>query len=358
MDEFITVHLNLLSIKHTSYIRDTSDFLGKVQGIRIGPDSSLFSMDVESLCTNTEIERGLEAVAKCLRKHPMEDRPDQSIRRNDFGFNGRHFLQINGTAMGKRFAPAYANIYMADWEESVFLKCKSKPSHYWRYLDDIWGVWEGTEECFRDFVEILNQHHPSIRVKVERNEAEINFLDTTVFKGPGFQHSGRLDSKVYFKSTDTHALLHHGSDHHPHIFKGIVKAQLVRFRRICTREGDRVQAVKTLFEALRRRGYSRQFLRMVAKEKAAGREGGNTSQRKRILPLVVRYSGTARGLALGIQKNFSRLTQQQALGTQYRVVAAYKRGRNLYDMLVHSELAPASGKGKKKTLVPRDQGSG
>lgn len=129
-----------------------------------------------------------------------------------------------------------------------------------------------------------------------------------------------------------------------------MKAQLLRFRRICTREGDRVQAVKTLFGALRRRGYSRQFLRTVAKEEAAGREGRNTSQRKRILPLVVRYSGTARGLALGIQKNFSRLAQGEALGTQYRVVAAYKKGRNLYDRLVHSQLGPASGKGKKKTL--------
>lgn len=111
--EYIMVHLNPLSIKHASYIRDTSDFLGKVQGIRIGPDSSLFTMDVESLYTNIEIERGLEAVAKCLRKYPSEGRPDQcilrllelSLRRNDFGFNGRHFLQIKGTAMGEKVCP-------------------------------------------------------------------------------------------------------------------------------------------------------------------------------------------------------------------------------------------------------------
>lgn len=120
---------------------------------------------------------------------------------NDFGFNWCHFLQVKGTAMRKRFAPSYANIYMVDWEESVFLKCKSRPSHYWRYLDDIWGIWEDTEEGFKDFVGTMNNHHPSIRVKVEKREDEINFLDTTIFKGPGFQDSGQLDSRVYFKST-------------------------------------------------------------------------------------------------------------------------------------------------------------
>lgn len=128
--EWITHHLNPLSTKHTSYIRDTYQFLEKVRGMELTPSSRLFSMDVESLYTNIETERGLEAVRKCLQRYPEEGRPDDSIIRllelsltkNDFGFNGRYFLQIKGTAMGKRFAPAYANIYMADWEESVFPK--------------------------------------------------------------------------------------------------------------------------------------------------------------------------------------------------------------------------------------------
>lgn len=34
----------------------------------------------------------------------------------------------HGTAMGKKFAPAYANIYMADWELTALDKCPL-PSH-------------------------------------------------------------------------------------------------------------------------------------------------------------------------------------------------------------------------------------
>lgn len=53
------------------------------------------------------------------RKHPDPKPPDAEIlellyinlTRNDFEFNGQYYLQTKGTAMGKRFAPAYANIY-------------------------------------------------------------------------------------------------------------------------------------------------------------------------------------------------------------------------------------------------------
>jgi hypothetical protein len=34
------------------------------------------------------------------------------LKKNNFTFNGDHYLQINGTAMGTKMAPSYANIFM------------------------------------------------------------------------------------------------------------------------------------------------------------------------------------------------------------------------------------------------------
>ena len=39
-----------------------------------------------------------------------------SLEKNDFIFNDDWYLQISGTAMGKKFALNYANIFMATWE--------------------------------------------------------------------------------------------------------------------------------------------------------------------------------------------------------------------------------------------------
>ena len=34
------------------------------------------------------------------------------LQSNNFTFNKEHYLQINGTAMGTRVAPMYANLFM------------------------------------------------------------------------------------------------------------------------------------------------------------------------------------------------------------------------------------------------------
>nr|XP_057941375.1 uncharacterized protein LOC131137429 [Doryrhamphus excisus]XP_057941376.1 uncharacterized protein LOC131137429 [Doryrhamphus excisus]XP_057941377.1 uncharacterized protein LOC131137429 [Doryrhamphus excisus]XP_057941379.1 uncharacterized protein LOC131137429 [Doryrhamphus excisus]XP_057941380.1 uncharacterized protein LOC131137429 [Doryrhamphus excisus]XP_057941381.1 uncharacterized protein LOC131137429 [Doryrhamphus excisus]XP_057941382.1 uncharacterized protein LOC131137429 [Doryrhamphus len=60
---------------------------------------------------------------------------------------------IKGTAMGKRFSPSYANIFMAKWEDEVFVKCPRKTLKYLRHRNDIWGIWTDAQEEFREFLE-------------------------------------------------------------------------------------------------------------------------------------------------------------------------------------------------------------
>ena len=62
-------------------------------------------------------------------------------------------------------------------------KCVLKPSVYWRFLDDIFMIWEHSKEDFYKFVKILNTHHPSITVKAELSSESMHFLDTVVYKG-------------------------------------------------------------------------------------------------------------------------------------------------------------------------------
>ena len=161
--------------------------------------------------------------------------------------------------MGKTFAPSYANIYMAHWEETVFPKCRRLPKMYLRYLDDIFGLWEYTLSDFHDFINTLNSHHPTITVTHNIQNTAIEFLDTEVFFIQEHNQLKKLATRVFFKKTDTHALLHKTSYHPKHTFKGIVKSQIIRFRRICSLEEDVEIATRTLFAALRPRSYSRRF---------------------------------------------------------------------------------------------------
>lgn len=277
ISEYIDNFLAPLSIKHPAYLKDTYDFIEKISKLNIPPNSLLISLDVDSMYTNIDNKDGLKSVAQTFKDNPDPKRPDLEIlqllklglEKNDFEFNDKWYLQTSGTAMGKKFAPSYANIFMAHFEKEALAKCPHKPLVYVRFLDDIFIIWTHSREQFDDFFQTLNEHHPSIKLKATISENSIDFLDATVFKGPNFQNTGKLDIKVYFKPTDTHQLLHKKSFHPKHSFKGIIKSQIIRFFRICTQETDFNEAVQTLFKALRNRGYSYRFLRKIKGETLA-----------------------------------------------------------------------------------------
>ena len=44
------------------------------------------------------------------------------LKNNIFKFNPKYYIQKEGTAMGTRMAPAYANIFMSSIEEQIIEK--------------------------------------------------------------------------------------------------------------------------------------------------------------------------------------------------------------------------------------------
>lgn len=342
--EFIDYFLNPLSTKHSSYIKDTYHFISIIKQLKLPSESFFFSIDVDSLYTNIDTKAGLLAVKQIFEKYPDKRRPDTelmqlleiNLTKNDFEFNGEYFLQIKGTAMGKKFSPAYANIFMARWEEAALNKCRRKPFQYLRYLDDIFGIWTYSQEEFLEFIKILDTHDPSIRLKYTFNKTSIDFLDTTVYKGENFERNQKLDIKVYFKETDTHTLLYKTSFHPRHIFKGLIKAQLIRFRRICTQEKDFMEAVKILFDALKQRGYVRSFLRDSLKTFQVSKQ----KTKRELIPLITNFSTISARLNHRFKENYQSMIESQGLLTNYQVMSAYRRNRNLKDYLVRAKLPP------------------
>lgn len=118
---------NPLSTIHPSYIKDTYDIISKIRKLTISQEAYLFTMDVNNLYTNIDIPEGIKTIEELFLQYPDPKRPggklskllNINLKRNDFEFNGNYYLQIKVKAMGKQFAPAYANIFMAKWEEKA-----------------------------------------------------------------------------------------------------------------------------------------------------------------------------------------------------------------------------------------------
>lgn len=262
--KYISKQLETLGTKHRSYIRDTYHFLDLLGAQSFPPHAALVTMDVQSLYTNIDTDKGIAAVAETMSLFPDPSRPDSEIlnllriclTHNTFFFNSNCYRQVNGCAMGHPYAVHYANIYMSLLETRALNSCHLQPAFYARFIDDIILIWLHGYEAFLDFFGIFNSTDPSIKFTYDYNSNSIAFLDVRIYKGPRFSRNGILDTRLYFKPTDTHQLLHKSSFHPKHTFDSIVKSQVLRFFRICNNTFDFNSACQTLFSVLKSRGYS------------------------------------------------------------------------------------------------------
>lgn len=76
---------------------------------------------------------------------------------NFFWFDGHFFCQDRGVAMGAKYAPSLANLFMAKWEEDVIYAQPRPEVTLWAcYIDNILLLWDGSETVLLDFMHSLN----------------------------------------------------------------------------------------------------------------------------------------------------------------------------------------------------------
>ena len=142
-----------------SLITDTNDFIRKLDDINhlITPESTMITMDINSLHTNIPHTDGINACCSFPNRHitdpslinDIQILIDFILTHNLFKFNNDKYLQIKSTAMGTKIAPAYAYIFMDAIKTSFLSANHLRPSIYYRYIDDIFPIWpHGNDTLF------------------------------------------------------------------------------------------------------------------------------------------------------------------------------------------------------------------
>ena len=192
ISEFVDLHLQPHVHSLPSYLQDTTDFLRNQDAMGpLPPETLLVSMDVTSLYTNIAHEDGFKACEEVWETRTVKDPRAQiliklltlDLKCNNFEFNGRHYLQIKGTAMGTKMAPSYANIFMGSLEKQLLQLVQSvspKPLSWLRFIrvDDIDMKWIHGRETLEAFLETANSFHPTIRFTAEVSNDKHVFFDT------------------------------------------------------------------------------------------------------------------------------------------------------------------------------------
>ncbi|CAJ0917920.1 unnamed protein product [Ranitomeya imitator] len=247
------------------YLRD---FLNKIHNIKnIPPDSTLCTLDVNSLYTSIEHDRGIEAVTLTLREANMDsnlldlciDLLNLVLRENFFMFEDDFFLQTCGTAMGSNVAPAYANLYMDHFERTYVYPNSIFQQHaltWYRYIDDIFCIWKGDQTSLQGFFNTINEARPGLTFTLVQHNEEIAFLDTKILKDT----SGNLNTDLFVKPTDCNSLLLYNSCHPRPTRDSLPRSQFKRVARIVSNSVTRNTRVQEMADKFKARNYPTRLL--------------------------------------------------------------------------------------------------
>ena len=256
---------------------------------------------------------------------------------NNFEFENNHYLQLHGTAVGTKMAPAYANLFMGDLEQKISAQSPLKP--WWRYIDDIFMIWLHGEEKLNGFINLLNSSHETIKFTHEVSPSKINFLDVTVLL-----HNNSIATDLHVKSTDTHQYLLCTSCHPYYIEKSIPYSLAPRILPICSTDDNFKQGTNELLEFLCQQGHKRDYVKTKSTKLSMSyvKTLSTTNTRN---PTTVQYlslptTQVYQILIISLKIYYPILTASDHCKNAFKdaPLLAYRHPRNLRDTLVHSKI--------------------
>ena len=178
--------------------------------VQIPDDHKLVSFDIKPLFTSIPLQLALDCTKTAINKSPYQaplptddlmDLLHLCLTSTYFQYNGKHYKQLHGTAMGSPVSVVVAQKVMQNIEEQALATYSETLPLWLRYVDDtITAVHKNKVD---EFHEHLNKQNTSIQFTKEIEEnSKIPFLDCLVTC-----KNNTLRTTVYRKPTHTDRLL-------------------------------------------------------------------------------------------------------------------------------------------------------
>ena len=234
--------------------------------------------------------------------------------------------------MGTICAPAYANIFMAEFEQKyIYPLIKDKSILFLRYIDDIFMVWTKSEKQLKNFMSELNRKHPSIKFDFKFDSKQIDFLDTLVY----IDQQNKLQTTLFRKSSDHQNFLNAKSEYPYSLKKSIPYSQALRIRRICPTFQDYHINSRKLIEQFVYKGYKKDVvIQQIQKVDQLDRKQLLHQQKrhdKQCIPLSVTYSRALPNLKVVLTKHWHILQANQSCKNTFSTlpIKAFRQGIGL-----------------------------
>ena len=209
--KWLSWHMGNLQSHLPCLLKNTDDFIVRLKDVvhRLTMQQKdrafIVTADIEACYPAIPQGEAMKVAEKFLQKYPDPSRPSNGLLlqllnlqmfNNDVSFNGRHFKQIRGVSMGQSWAPIICNLYFSQLDEIML---GFKPACYFRYIDDTFFLWLGTEKELKRIIALVNSWKPSIKLNFQYSQEREQFLDVEIFKE--YTDERIILHRPYFKET-------------------------------------------------------------------------------------------------------------------------------------------------------------
>lgn len=241
------------------------ELVNKIESVTIPKNAKFASFDIINMYSNIPI------TIKIIRDHLIENRFGQNkidiiTKQNYFQYDNEFYTQVDGLPMGSPLSGIMANIFLNHFEKTFIHNARNKLRNniiYWyRYVDDIILLFDGTDRQLSNLHNYLNSIHQNIQFTLEKEmNNSINFLDLTI-TNKNQQHF----FKIFRKPTQTNHTIH-ASSNHPFQHKiSAYNHMLERLNKIPMTQADYIDELHTIIDIAHANGYHENLIHKINKK--------------------------------------------------------------------------------------------
>ena len=362
LSNFVDLILKPLCQHWPSFIRDDLDFLNYLPD-EIDEHTLLVSFDVVSLYSSIPHDLGLTAIEywidnyatslpRSFSKEFILEAITLVLKENAFTSDNKYYRQLQGTAMGTKMAPTYANLVTGYPKKNLYTKYeetfgKNEVEDFikicQRFLDDCFLLWKRSIEDLHKFHKIINNLHEKISFTMEKDESRIPFLDVLVYK-----EGRKLHADIFYKKTDTHQYMNFNSCHPKHTKQNIPYSLAKRICSIVSKPEVRNQRLRELEDFLK----SQEYPTKLIQQGIAKAESLTTSQLRltkdqstrqlQTLPLVITHNPKNPQILRKIKQDLKFLnnsSKMKSILDNANIIVSGRQPKSLKKLLTRAEFS-------------------
>ena len=243
----------------------------------------VFTIDVKALYPSVKFPYLFDSLKDCFKKCTKWSNRQivilleiifYTLQHQQLKWDNKIYMLKQGIPTGAKHSVPLANIFLTYIIKNLLHTNERFKDIYnnnivlWkRFIDDCGGLSKGSIMNFMNWFGILKEHFRKYELELtadtdsyiidddgvtyrEKEEKCATFLDIDILKD-----ENNIHTKEHRKETSATSYLNYTSAHSRSTFKGIMRSQLYRIRRLCSRDSDYKEAVEQLKQRCVSSGY-------------------------------------------------------------------------------------------------------